>query len=225
MSSAYVFDLDGTLVDTAPDLLAVINIVMAREGRRAIATDEIRRLVGRGVKVLIEKAFKETGTPVDPARLDGLFDTYLALYEQHLTDTSRPYPGVMETLTRLKAAGSPLAVLTNKPHALAEKLLLGLGMRSLFGAVFGAGKMPYLKPDARIFADVRRELAWTGPAVMVGDSITDVQTARNAGVPVVLVSYGYTPEPAANLGADAVVDDFSAVPAAVGKLPGFSGGA
>jgi phosphoglycolate phosphatase len=225
MSPAYVFDLDGTLVDTAPDLLAVINIVMAREGRRAIATDEIRRLVGRGVKVLIEKAFKETGTPVDPARLDGLFADYLKLYEGRVAETSRPYPGVVETLTRLKAAGTPLAVLTNKPHALAEKLLSALGMRPLFGAVFGAGKMPYLKPDARLFADVLKAISWSGPAVMVGDSITDVQTARAAKVPVVLVSYGYTPEPAANLGADAVVDDFGAVPAAVAKLPGFSGGA
>jgi len=219
MTPAFIFDLDGTLVDTSPDLLDALNALMMREERRLINPDEMRHLVGRGAKVLIEKAFRETGDPVDPKRLDVLFDDYLVLYGARIADKSRPYPGVVETLTSLAAQGVRLGVLTNKPHALAEALLPALGLEKFFGAVYGAGKRPYLKPDSRIFADVLSELGG-GPAVMVGDSITDVQMARAAKVPVVLVSYGYTPEPAATLGADALVDCFAEVPAAAFRLLG-----
>jgi phosphoglycolate phosphatase len=223
MTPAFVFDLDGTLVDTAPDLLDALNILMVREGRRAINPAEMRHLVGRGATVLIDQAFRETGDPADPVRLGGLVEDYVAIYGARVAEKSRPYPGVIQTLETLHAQGARLAVLTNKPHSMAEALLPALGMARFFGAVYGAGKKPYLKPDARLFADVLADLGGEGPAVMVGDSITDVQTARNAGVPVVLLSYGYTPEPASTLGADAVVDDFRDVPAAARKLLGVTG--
>jgi phosphoglycolate phosphatase len=217
MTPAFVFDLDGTLVDTAPDLLAALNVLMMREGRRLINPLEMRHLVGRGAKVLIEKAFAETGAPLAPDRIESLFRDYLVEYGAHIADSSRPYAGVIETLTALKARGARLAVLTNKPHPMTEALLPALKMDHFFDAIYGAGKKAYLKPDARIFADVLSEIGG-GPAAMVGDSITDVQMARNAGVPVVLVSYGYTPEPADTLGADALVDRFADVPAAALRL-------
>jgi phosphoglycolate phosphatase len=222
MKPTFIFDLDGTLIDTAPDLLDALNLLMTRHGRRKIDPAEMCHLVGRGAKVLIEKAFSETGASAAPDRIDRLCEEYIDLYGTRVAEKSRPYPGVVETLEALRAGGAKLAVLTNKPHAMAAALLPALGMDGYFGAVYGAGKKPYLKPDPRLFADVLSDLgAHAAGAIMIGDSITDVQTARNAGVPVVLVSYGYTPEPAATLGADALVNSFAEVPAAAAKLLGL----
>lgn len=219
LTPAFIFDLDGTLVDTAPDLLATLNTILAREGRQGVASTELRRLVGRGARNLLNEAFKLTGSPLDPARLEGLYEFFLADYTSHIADASRPFPGVIETLERLKTEGARMAVLTNKPHGPSVSLIRALGMEAYFAAVWGQGKRAWLKPDKRLFAELMAELGGGG-AVMIGDSITDVETARAAGVPVVLVSYGYTPEPAAALGADLVVDDFSEVPEAVAKLLG-----
>ena len=127
----------------------------------------------------------------------------------------------MDTLDALKAEGARMGVLTNKQQDLSLLLLSKLGLDKYFAAVFGQGRAPYMKPDARIFQDVVREVGGRGAgAVMIGDSITDVETARAAGAPVILVPYGYTPEPASMLGADAVVDHFADVPAAVRRLLG-----
>lgn len=216
-SPAFIFDLDGTLVDTAPDLMATTNTLLSREGRRAVDDREMRRLVGRGARNLISEAFKLTGGAVDPARLEDLYDAFLKDYESHIADASRPYPGVVETLEALQRDGVRMGVLTNKPHGPSTLLLTALGLNQFFGAVFGGGKRPWLKPDPRLFSEIVAELGGTG-AVMVGDSITDVETARAAGVPVILMSYGYTPEPAATLGADLVLDDFREVPVAAAKL-------
>lgn len=217
MTPALVFDLDGTLVDTAPDLLAALNVLMMREGRRLINPLEMRHLVGRGAKVLIAQAFAETGTPVGEDRLEALFQDYLVEYGRRIADTSKPYPGVPETVRTLADRGVRMAVLTNKPHSMAEVLLPALGLSPYFIAVYGAGKKPYLKPDPRIFADVLADIGG-GPAVMVGDSVTDVQMARNAGVPAVLVPYGYSPEPVESLGADAIAATFADVPEAALRL-------
>lgn len=218
MTDAYIFDLDGTLIDTAPDLLNILNIVMVQEGRREINTTEIRHLVGRGVRNLIIRAFEETGDPVSEAHLDELFPQYLEIYAAHSTDHSQMFPGVKETLEKLHADGVKMAVLTNKPHKIAEALIPAFGLDRFFPVVYGAGKREYLKPDGRLFKEVLADIGGADRAVMVGDSVTDVQTARNAGVPVVLLSYGYTPTPARELGADAVVDHFADVPAAARKV-------
>ncbi len=218
---AFVFDLDGTLIDTAPDLQTTINAILARDGRRPLDDSEIRRVVGRGARNLIVQAFQLTGAPVEMDRVEGLYDEFLKDYGSHIADASRPFPGVIETLQKLKAEGVPMAILTNKPHANTMTLIRALDMEGFFGSVFGQGKRPYIKPDPRLFAEVVAELGG-GPAVMVGDSITDVETARGAGAPVILMSYGYTPEPAAGLGADLVLDDFREVPAAARRLlPGL----
>jgi phosphoglycolate phosphatase len=224
MKPTILFDLDGTLVDTAPDLLATMNTLLAREGRTALAPDVLRKLVGRGAKNLITDAFKATGAPLDPARLEGLYRDFLDDYGSHIAAASRPFPGVVEALGALKADGLSMGVLTNKPHPSAVQLVGELGLDGFFGTVVGGSKYPWLKPDQRLTEQVLAELgarSGEGPAVMVGDSVTDVETARGAGMAVILMSYGYTPEPAATLGADLVLDAFCEVPAAAKRLLGI----
>jgi phosphoglycolate phosphatase len=214
---ALIFDLDGTLVDTAPDLLGALNAVLLAEGRRGLDTTTLRHMVGFGARSLIEQAMRATGDPTDPARLPGLIDTFIAHYREHIADESRPFPHVEETLAALAKAGARMGVLTNKPQELTGPLLEKLNLARFFGAIHGAGRFDYVKPDPRVFHHVVDELGG-GRAIMIGDSKTDVATARAAKVPVILLSYGYTPEPVHGLGADAVIDDFAQVPAWVRKL-------
>jgi phosphoglycolate phosphatase len=204
---AVIFDLDGTLVDTAPDLGSALNRLLAEHGRESIGADGIRRMIGDGAAKLVERGFLATGglpTPLPP-----LVDRFLALYEPAIAETSRPFPGVVATLERLGGAGLRLGVCTNKPDAATHRLLDALGLTRHFAAVSG-GDVPARKPDARHLLGVVERLGAT-PArtLMVGDSLNDVTAARNAGIAVVVVSFGYTATPAAVLGADAVIDDFA----------------
>jgi phosphoglycolate phosphatase len=220
-SPAFVFDLDGTLVDTAPDLLAALNSVLVREGRRPVDIADLRHLVGFGAPTMLSEAMKMTGDAIEDGRLPGLIDDYIAHYREHLADTSRPFPGVEATLAELVRAGARLGVLTNKPQELTAPLLDALDLTKYFAAIHGAGRYGYTKPDARVFHHVIDELGGTGAgSVMIGDSATDVATARAAGAPVILLSYGYTPEPVHTLGADAVTADFRDVPELARRLLG-----
>jgi phosphoglycolate phosphatase len=220
-SPALIFDLDGTLVDTAPDLVAALNAVLVQEGRRPVDIADLRHLVGHGARAMLAEAMKRTGEPAADDRLSGLFDAFIAHYRAHIADESRPFPGVEATLARFAAAGARMGVLTNKPQELSVPLLETLGLAKFFGAIHGAGRFSYVKPDARVFHHVVYDLGGAGAgAVMIGDSTTDVATARAAGVPVILLSYGYTPEPAHSLGADAVTDLFCDLPAIIGRILG-----
>ena len=212
-----IFDLDGTLVDTAPDLLGATNEVLRSQGRATVDPATLRHMVGFGARSLIEQAMAATGAPVEASTLPGLVDVFLEHYRAHIADESVAFPGVERTLERLLAEGRRLAVLTNKPQEMADLLLQALNLDRFFPVVYGAGRMTYVKPDARIFHDVVRELGGE-PGIMIGDSITDVATARAAKAPVILVSYGYTPEPAHTLGGDAVTDDFAQIPALAHKI-------
>ncbi|HKD46283.1 MAG TPA: HAD family hydrolase [Rhizomicrobium sp.] len=219
MIPTLIFDLDGTLVDTAPDLLNAANAVLAQRGRTAIDPATLHHMVGFGAKSLINQAFAATGGEPPPDDMPALIELFLAHYGAHMAEHSRPFPGVEETLLSLKQKGAILGVLTNKPHELAGPLLEKLGLASLFAAVYGAGFRPYVKPDPRIFTDVVTACAGTpNHAVMIGDSVTDLHTARAAGVPCILMSYGYTPVPVASLGTDIVLDEFSNLPEALGRL-------
>jgi phosphoglycolate phosphatase len=218
MSPALIFDLDGTLADTAPDLLEATNAVLIARGRRPIAPDTLHHMVGFGARSLIMQAMTATGAPpADEAEMDALAAIFLAHYREHIADRSALFPGVAETLSALKAKGARLGLLTNKPDDLTLKFLPLMKLDGYFDAVYGAGRMPYAKPDPRIFADVVRDVGG-GPAVMIGDSVTDLRTGRAADAPVILVSYGYTPEPVDKLGADAVTGDFRAIPALAEQL-------
>ena len=217
MSPALIFDLDGTLVDTAPDLLGALNAILQQEGRSPVNHADLRHLVGFGARTMMLEAFKMTGASMDDARLPALIDDFIAHYRKYIAVVSRPFPGVESTLAALKTDGARMGVLTNKPQELTDLLLPAVNLASYFSAIHGAGRFGYNKPDARVFHHVVEELGG-GPALMIGDSATDVATARAAGAKVILVSYGYTPEPATTLGGDAVIEEFSEVPALVKKL-------
>jgi phosphoglycolate phosphatase len=211
---ALIFDLDGTLVDTAPDLLGAMNAVLIQQGRRMVDPETLRHMVGFGAASLIRQAMAATGDPVADDRLPALVNDFVVHYRAHIADASVPFPGVVETLSELKGDGVPMGVLTNKPHELALPLLDALAMSRFFGAIHGAGRFSYVKPDPRVFHHVVEELAGAenAPAVMIGDSTTDAKTARAAKAPVILLSYGYTPDPVETLGADAVTGDFRDIP-------------
>jgi phosphoglycolate phosphatase len=219
---ALIFDLDGTLADTAPDLLGATNAVLAARGRPRLDLDHLRHMVGFGAVALITQAMEASGAPVTAQEMPPLIEIFLDHYRGHIADGTRLFPRVADTLADLKATGARLGLLTNKPQELTDLLLPRLKIGEMFASVYGAGKKPYTKPDPRIFHDVVAELfpesGGRGPAVMIGDSITDLNTARAAGVPCILMSYGFTPVPAAQLGADMVVDDFAQLPEALRAL-------
>jgi phosphoglycolate phosphatase len=216
---AILFDLDGTLVDTAPDLLASLNAVLTRAGHRPVVPRELRSMVGHGVRALIERAFKETGTPVSPELLAQYGDEFLAHYRANIARESRPFPRVPETLKRLADEGAKLGVCSNKPQELTDLLLAQLDLARHFGAVYGGGKASRNKPNPDHVLELVDALKGArGRAVMVGDSTVDVAAARAACIPVIVMSYGYTPVAPHELGADAVADDFAALPALISKL-------
>src|SRR5471030_742342 len=215
---ALIFDLDGTLADTAPDLLGATNAVLAARGRALLDLGHLRHMVGFGAKTLIGQAMEASGAPVTEDEMPALVEIFLAHYRAHIADNSRLFPQVAETLAALKADGARLGVLTNKPQELTDLLLPRLSLEGLFAAVYGAGRQPYTKPDPRIFHEVAGDVSEGGPAVMIGDSITDLNTARAAHVPCILMSYGFTPVPASELGADLVLDEFTQLPQALRDL-------
>ena len=214
-----VFDLDGTLVDTAPDLTAALNAVMVAQGRQAVPADQVRHMVGRGARFLIERAMEATGPLPPAAEVDLLVRDFIAHYDANIAVTSRPFERAEAVVRSLAARGHRIGICTNKPEHLSLKLLDELRIRALFPVVLGADSRPYRKPDPRHLFDTITALGGrAGSAVLVGDSETDVKTARAANVPVVVVSFGYTEIPPRELGADRVIDHFDALEQALSGL-------
>lgn len=204
-----VLDLDGTLADTAHDLIGTLNLLLAREGLAPLAPEAARPLVGAGARALIERGFAFHGAPLTPERLEPLVRDFLAHYEAHIADESRLFPGALAALDRFRGAGFRLAVCTNKPEALARLLLEKLAAADRFAAICGRGSFPVHKPDPRTLL-LTIEAAGGDPrrAVMVGDSKTDIDTARAAGTPSIAVDFGYTDTPVAALAPDRVISHF-----------------
>jgi len=199
-----VFDLDGTLANTAPDLTAALNHALGELGRPPVPAEDVRHMVGHGAKALLRKGLAATGT-VSDALVDEGFPIFLAHYEAHIADHSCPFPGVEQALATLEAAGIAIAVCTNKLEGLTHEFLRAVGWESRFAAVIGGDTLPVRKPDpAPLLEAIAR--AGGGPAAFVGDSITDTDTARAAGVPCVALSFGFADRPAGELGADRVID-------------------
>jgi len=214
-----VFDLDGTLVDTAPDLIATLNLVLALEGIPAVPFETARAMIGFGVRPLIEQALREQGRYLGEAGVDALFAEYIRHYQAHIADQSRPYPGCEDMLEVLQAQGFTLAVCTNKYESLAVRLLDKLGLTARFAAICGQDTFAVKKPDPdALRLTIARAGGDAAHVIMVGDSETDIHVARAAGIPVVGVDFGYARVPMADLKPDRLIGHFDALPAAIGDL-------
>ncbi len=208
-----VFDLDGTLVDSAPDLVAALNVIFGREGLPPVAYNAARKLVGGGARAMIERGLAAEGRKLAAAEVERLVRDFIEEYAAHIADRSRPFPGLEAALGALAAGGCRFAVCTNKLEWLAVRLLGALGLSERFVAICGGDTFGLQKPHPEL---LRRTIARAGGhcdhAVMVGDSITDIATARAAGVPVVAVDYGYTETPVAEFAPDRVVSRLPDLP-------------
>jgi phosphoglycolate phosphatase len=213
------FDLDGTLVETAPDLVTTLNATLASEGLPPVPYEQARNLVGHGARHMIEQGYAATGLPLSPDLSPVLFERFIATYVAHIADTSHPFPGCLEALDVLADAGAVLVVATNKRTDLAVALLDALNMTDRFAAVIGADLAPAPKPDGRhILFAIEEADGDPDMALMVGDSISDIDGAKNAGVPVIGVTFGYTDTPVGELGADEVIEHYSQLADAIGRL-------
>ena len=217
---AVVFDLDGTLVDTAADIHAILAEVLVEAGLPAPDLAAVRAMIGDGARVLIERALATIGQPTDAATIDRFLRRFTERYAELPCRHSVPYDGAPQLLAALRGDGWRLGLCTNKPHAPTIGLLAALGLEDALDAVIGGDRLPGIhKPDARHLAAVLGELnVAPSAAVMVGDSRNDLLTASALDVPCILVSFGYTAVPARDLGAAAVVDRLAEVPAALARL-------
>ena len=216
---AVIFDLDGTLIETAPDLCGALNHTLAQAGRDGVAVDEVRHMIGDGARVMLRLGLEATGQSPSDAEIEQWFDVLLDYYWDHVADGSYPFPGVLAALEELRLAGVKLAVCTNKPHRLSNRLFEQLKMAPLFDAVLGGDSLAVRKPDARHILGTLEAIGVPADrAVMIGDSANDLNAARNAGLPVVLVTFGYTTTPVQELGADVLIDHFDQLLPALSSL-------
>ena len=213
------FDLDGTLVDTAPDLISTLNRVLVGEGLPPLDDDNARRMIGGGVLGMIERALAAESRDPPKPQIDRMFRTFVDHYGAHIAERSRPYPHVDAVLTRLRAEGIRLAVCTNKLEFLSVCLLDALTLRHHFVAICGRDTFGMPKPDPEM---LRRTIWRAGGeperAIMVGDSGTDMRTARAAAVPIIAVDFGYSEVPIASLSPDRLIGSFTELPAAIAEI-------
>jgi phosphoglycolate phosphatase len=218
-SPTVVFDLDGTLVDTAPDLVNTLNVILRREGLPPVGYEAARNMVGGGARRMIERGLAAEGVLFPPQKIDALFRDFIEHYSAHIADQSRIFPELEPAIDALSARGCRFAVCTNKLEFLSVRLLDLLGLSSRFVAICGADTFAVQKPNPEI---LRRTIERAGGrpehAVMIGDSATDISTARAARVPVIAVDFGYTDVPVATLRPDRVISRFRDLPAAVFDL-------
>ena len=214
-----VFDLDGTLVDTAPDLTNALNFILAREGLAPVPLHAARNMIGAGARKLLERGLELEGRTVSLAELDRLTDDFINHYAEHIADASRPFDGLEAALDDLESSGYRFAVCTNKLEWLSKRLLDRLNLSPRFAAICGADTFGVSKPDPAI---LRQTIARAGgelsSAIMVGDAGPDVGVARRAGIPVICVSFGYTEVPVADLKPDRVIDHMRELRGAIESL-------
>lgn len=214
-----VFDLDGTLADTAGDLVATLNVILAREGLASIDLAKARPLVGGGARAMIQRGLSIHGVTVSESRLDEMLADFLAYYEAHIADKTALFPGVADALDHFEAAGFSFAVCTNKVEHPSILLLTALGIAGRFRAICGKNTFAVSKPNGEaLLHTIARAGGGRDRAVMIGDSKTDIDTARNAGVPVVAVNFGYTSEPIESFNPDRVIGHYDELWGAVEAL-------
>jgi phosphoglycolate phosphatase len=215
--AALLFDLDGTLVDSLPDLARALSALLAELGAPPLTPAEVAPMVGDGVGPLVARGLAARGLPPDPdgARLA----RFLALYEAAPALLTRPYPGVPETLARLRRNGWLLGLVTNKPERATRLLLAELALAAFFETIVGGDTMPWRKPDKRPLLAALAALG-AEDGIFVGDSDVDAAAAHAAGLPLVLLRHGYARRPVETLGAAALIDRFDELPAVLLRLHG-----
>ncbi len=214
-----LLDLDGTLVDSLPDLAQALNLQLAEQGLKRLELAQVRLMIGDGAQKLVERAFAAAGQ-VGLPDIERAVARFIELYEESPAQRTTVYPGVAETLGELRGLGMKLAVVTNKPQNATLQVLEGLGLKDLFDAVVGAGPSLALKPDP---APLKAALAQMGStdaqALMVGDNANDVAAAKALGIPVIAVAYGYARVSPGKLGADLLIENFDDLPSALCWFP------
>ncbi len=214
-----VFDLDGTLAETAGDLMGALNHVLSLDGIAPLPVAQARSLLGAGGRALLQRGYATAGRSLAGARLEELFRLFLAYYEEHIADDSFLFPGVVEALDRLEARGYAFAICTNKIEKTARLLLQTLGVADRFKAICGQDTFAVSKPQAgALLSTIARAGGTPERSVMVGDSVTDIMTAKAARIPVVAVDFGYTDKPVSELGPDRIVSHFDEIDAAIEAL-------
>jgi phosphoglycolate phosphatase len=214
-----LFDLDGTLVETAPDLIATLNVVLAGQGLPPLALESARNMIGLGARRLLERGIEAAGRNMTVAEIDRLTESFITYYAEHIADHSHPFEGLTDALDRLEAQGYAFAVCTNKLEGLSRLLLDKLELTHRFAAICGADTFGVSKPDPTILRQtVLRAGGDIKSALMVGDAGPDVGVARRAGIPVIGVTFGYTDTPIAELKPDLVISHMRDLPDAVERL-------
>jgi phosphoglycolate phosphatase len=219
MPKAVLFDLDGTLVDSAPDITAAVNELLAASHLPPLSVPQVTKMIGGGVRKLVERAFAASAVSPTAAALEQAHRDMRPIYLRHLTGLTRLLPGAREAVVHFSGAGIPMAVTTNKPQVAARTILLHFGLFERLGALVGGDAVtnPKPAPDMLFFA-LEKLGVEPRDALMVGDSISDVKAARAAGMPVALIRGGYTETPVEELGADLVCDTLLGLPAALERL-------
>lgn len=220
--AAVVWDLDGTLIDSAADIARSLNRLFAELGLAPLGENSVRGLVGEGVATLIERALDAAGArPADLPRGDELVARFLSLYTEDAGRSTRLYPGARQALQQLGSGGIRQAICTNKPERITRKILADLDVGRYFEIVIGGDTLARRKPDPLPLKAALAGLdVLSGEALMIGDSAIDVATARTAGVMIGVVAFGYAKMPAADMGADFCIDDLAALPARLAVLQG-----
>ena len=211
---AIAFDLDGTLVDTAPDLVSALNVCLDGSAVPPVSVEDVRPLIGQGAQAMITCAFARAGVRPGTGEVQERLNIFLSHYSRHIAEHSRPYAGAVACLDRLRRAGASLRICTNKPRALTHSLVQALDLGRWFDDIVCPEDVPARKPDA---AHVLAAIAPHAPAnaLMVGDSVNDLHSARAAGVAAILLSHGYSDPPAHMLGASLVLDHFDGLADAI----------
>lgn len=217
--STLVFDLDGTLVSSMDDLTATLNAVLVNNGHSAIPPVSVKAMVGHGAKVLLQRGLDANEVQWTEETIAPLYEEFLTYYEAHIADHTLPFPGVIEALQRFREDGWKLAVCTNKIERLTLPLMEALDLSRHFHSIVGGDTFSRPKPHAEpVLGAITRAGGTPSGSIMIGDSVTDIDAARAAGIPVVAVDFGYTPVPVSELGPDRVISHFDDLAAAIDQI-------
>jgi len=220
---AILFDLDGTLVDSAADMAGALNHVFSEDGFAELSIPAVTRMIGGGIPLLIERALVAHGETTSKERVDEIYPRYRDAYVSRAVETTRPFPGIVQLLETYRDAGVGLGVCTNKPEDVSHVILDKLDLTTFFGVVIGGDTLPVKKPDPAPVLEGLKQLGCEPlSGLMVGDSAADANAAKAAGVRAILVTFGYSQEPIHELPNDGIVDSYSEFPDAVARLASMS---